>query len=200
MNKKQTNILFIFMVVIAIVILIGTGAYAYYRTTISGTTSGTIARWSFKANDQIETFNLDLGKIYPGKSGVYNIELSAEDSDLDVYYELVFDYMEKAYAVITSFDSNYQKEITSSTSARGYAGRYGIISAGQTLTIPIYYNWPYDDNPNDLTHNAPYDANIKIIARQITGYSGETPMYLTTFISAVTPTYSDGYITVVGEK
>ena len=29
MNKKQTNILFIFMAVIAIVILIGTGAYAY---------------------------------------------------------------------------------------------------------------------------------------------------------------------------
>ena len=35
------------MATVAIVILIGTGAYAYYQTNIKGTTNGTIVKWDY---------------------------------------------------------------------------------------------------------------------------------------------------------
>ena len=38
--KSKNNIIFIIMIVLSISIILGTGAYAYYRSTISGTTSG----------------------------------------------------------------------------------------------------------------------------------------------------------------
>lgn len=111
MDKKRTNILFIVMAVTAIVIIIGTGAYAYYRSTMSGTISGTIAKWSFKANNQTETFTLDLGDLYPGKTGSYNIELSAENSDLDVYYELDFWRLAHMYTPRFYWDSEHTKKV-----------------------------------------------------------------------------------------
>ena len=194
MNKKQTNILFIFMAVIAIVILIGTGAYAYYQTNINGTTSGTIARWSFKANDQTENFNIDLGKIYPGKNGIYNIELSAEDSDLDVYYELFFTVSGRIYDSSNTystvshlyFDSSYTKQISTCS----YRGIYGVINAGEKITIPLYYNYSYNySNNTDYADGSHVESSeIQIVGQQLNGYSNEIPMYL------LGSNYRDGYI------
>ena len=179
MNKNikfRNNVIFIVMVVLTITILLGTGAYAYYRTTISGTTSGTIARWSFKANDQTESFNLDLGSLYPGKTGTYNLELSAENSDLDVYYEFIIhnawqltDYLffDNSYTIGPSSDGNW------------IVGKYGVIPAGQKITIPLYYNWSY--NNYDASHYADgslVTTEISIIGQQYTSFNGSIPMNL----------------------
>ena len=44
----------------------------------------TIARWSFTTNNQTDSFNIDLGAGYLEKKDVYDLELSAVNSDLDV--------------------------------------------------------------------------------------------------------------------
>ncbi len=182
MDRKRTNILFICMAIVAIVILIGTGAYAYYQTGISGTTSGTIAKWSFKANNQTESFNIDFGKLYPGKTGIYNIELSAEDSDLDVYYEIVFHNQD--FQQLVFWDSSYTETIDFC----GKYGKYGTIPAGQKITIPIYFNWPY--NESETFYRVVNDENtITVIGQQLNGYSGNTPMYFFEYYD-----YKDGYI------
>ena len=91
-KEKSYKRISIIVVAITITILLGTVSFAFYQTTINGTVSGTIAKWSFTANDQTSSFELDLGDLYPGKKGTYNITLSATNSELDVYYELVFGY------------------------------------------------------------------------------------------------------------
>ena len=87
--KNNNKILYISIAILVLAVGIALGTYAYYQTTISGTISGTVAQWSFKANNQTSTFALDFGSLYPGKSGTYNLELSAEDSELPVYYEFI---------------------------------------------------------------------------------------------------------------
>ena len=51
-NISKNNIIFIIMIVFSITVILGTGAYAYYQSTIPGIVNGTIAKWSFKANNQ----------------------------------------------------------------------------------------------------------------------------------------------------
>ena len=77
-KKTQKSYLYIIFLALAFVIFLGTGAYAYYQTTITGTISGNVAKWSFKANNQTSTFSIDFGSLYPGKEETYYLELSAE--------------------------------------------------------------------------------------------------------------------------
>src|SRR5574344_2641412 len=92
MSNKEKNYkkIMIITIITSIIVVLGTVSYAFYQTAINGRVLGTIAKWSFTANNQTDSFDLNLGELYPGKSGTYNITLSAESSELDVYYELVF--------------------------------------------------------------------------------------------------------------
>ena len=186
--KSKNNIIFIVMIVLSISIILGTGAYAYYQTNINGTTSGTIAKWDFKANNQTESFDLDFGSLYPGKNGTYNLEFSAENSDLDVYYEFIINneggnltgnlYFDNNYTIGPSYDGNF------------YVGMYGIIPAGEKTTIPLYYNWPYTNNDDSYFADGNLvSTKISIIGQQHTTYSGSIPMNLfgLTLASATSP-------------
>lgn len=182
--KSKNNIIFIVMAVLSISIILGTGAYAYYCSTMSGTISGTIAKWSFTANNQTETFTLDLGDLYPGKTGSYNIELSAEKSDLDVYYEIYF---------TSNLGSGYSiMKVPVQLEKCGIRGLYGTINAGQKINIPLTLNWPYNEDSFELFadggHTLTY--NVKIFAQQYTAYTGNLP------IKILYPdfTYDNGYI------
>ncbi|MCI5703017.1 MAG: hypothetical protein MR265_03410 [Erysipelotrichaceae bacterium] len=193
MSNKEKNYkkIMIITIVTSIIVVLGTVSYAFYQTAINGTVSGTIAKWSFTANNQTDSFDLNLGELYPGKSGTYNITLSATNSDLDVYYELIF-----TSANINKFmywDSSYTKPLSSSDASYdgSYVGKYGVITKGSSVTIPLYFNWPYD-NPYDDNGVDYYYYNeslsipeIKIIAKQYTGYSGSIPMNLLGFTNLI---------------
>ena len=123
-QEKSYKRVSIIVVAITITILLGTVSYAFYQTTINGRVSGTIAKWSFTANNQTDSFDLNLGELYPGKSGTYNITLSATNSDLDVYYELIFTSANINF--LMCWDSSYTKPLV----GRGdvsYVGKYGVI-------------------------------------------------------------------------
>ena len=182
MSSKEKNYkkIMIITIVTSIIVVLGTVSYAFYQTAINGTVSGTIAKWSFTANNQTDTFDLNLGELYPGKSGTYNITLSAANSDLDVYYELIF-----TLANISGFmywDSSYTKPLAALGSA--YVGKYGVITKGSSITIPIYFNWPYGPE-GDSYHDNLTMPEIKIIAKQYTGYSGSIPMNLLGFTNLI---------------
>ena len=193
MSSKEKNYkkIMIITIITSIIVVLGTVSYAFYQTAINGRVSGTIAKWSFTANNQTDSFDLNLGELYPGKSGTYNITLSATNSDLDVYYELIF-----TSANINKFmywDSSYTKPLSSSDASYdgSYVGKYGVITKGSSVTIPLYFNWPYD-NPYDDNGVDYYYYNeslsipeIKIIAKQYTGYSGSIPMNLLGFTNLI---------------
>ena len=187
MSSKEKNYkkIMIITIITSIIVVLGTVSYAFYQTAINGRVLGTIAKWSFTANNQTDSFDLNLGELYPGKSGTYNITLSAENSDLDVYYELIFTWAD--IDGIMYWDSSYTKPLNSSDVS--YAGRYGVITKGSSVTIPLYLNWPYD-NPYVEDGVQPYDGDvsipeIKIIAKQYTGYSGSIPMNLLGFTNLI---------------
>ena len=182
MSSKEKNYkkIMIITIVTSIIVVLGTVSYAFYQTAINGTVSGTIAKWSFTANNQTDTFDLNLGELYPGKSGTYNITLSATNSDLDVYYELIF-----TGAQINEFmywDSSYTKPLRDYDSNL-YIGKYGVITKGSSVTIPIYFNWPYGDTSEGYYERSM--PKIKIIAKQYTGYNGSIPMNLLGFTNLV---------------
>ena len=183
MSSKEKNYkkIMIITIVTSIIVVLGTVSYAFYQTAINGRVSGTIAKWSFTANNQTDSFDLNLGELYPGKSGTYNITLSAESSDLDVYYELIFTNADINY--ILYWDSSYTKTLLGYDS-NSYVGKYGVITKGSSVTIPIYLNWPYGDIATDYPDNTTM-PEIKIIAKQYTGYNGSIPMNLLGFTNLV---------------
>ena len=183
MSSKEKNYkkIMIITIVTSIIVVLGTVSYAFYQTAINGTVSGTIAKWSFTANNQTDSFDLNLGELYPGKSGTYNITLSAESSDLDVYYELIFTSANINF--LMCWDSSYTKPLV----GRGdvsYVGKYGVITKGSSVTIPIYFNWSYGTEGEAYINNWTM-PEIKIIAKQYTGYSGTIPMNLLGFTNLV---------------
>ena len=181
MSSKEKNYkkIMIITIVTSIIVVLGTVSYAFYQTAINGTVSGTIAKWSFTANNQTDSFDLNLGELYPGKSGTYNITLSAESSDLDVYYELIFTGADIDFLLY--WDSSYTKPLDGYDSA--YVGKYGVITKGSSVTIPIYFNWPYGDTSEGYYERSM--PEIKIIAKQYTGYNGSIPMNLLGFTNLV---------------
>ena len=187
MSSKEKNYkkIMIITIITSIIVVLGTVSYAFYQTAINGRVSGTIAKWSFTANNQTDSFDLNLGELYPGKSGTYNITLSATNSDLDVYYELIFTY--PGGNTINGFlywDSSYTKPLVGNDS---YVGRYGVITKGSSVTIPLYLNWPYDNPYNEVDYYDEYleMPEIRIIAKQYTGYSGSIPMNLLGFTNLI---------------
>ena len=182
MSSKEKNYkkIMIITIITSIIVVLGTVSYAFYQTAINGRVSGTIAKWSFTANNQTDSFDLNLGELYPGKSGTYNITLSAESSDLDVYYELIFTGADIDFLLY--WDSSYTKPLDGYDSA--YVGKYGVITKGSSVTIPIYFNWPYGTEGEAYINNWTM-PEIKIIAKQYTGYSGTIPMNLLGFTNLV---------------
>ena len=156
-KKTQKSYLYIIFLVLAFIILLGTGAYAYYQTTITGTISGNVSKWSFKTNNQTSTFNIDFGSLYPGKTSEHAIELSAEDSELPVVFELIFHWpeIEGAEDLIDFILSDrllvlngrtYIDQVDSNYELRGILGLKGYIMPGAKLNIPLNYYWPYYEN------------------------------------------------------
>lgn len=159
--------IFMVMMITSIVIIGGTITYAFYQSSIKGTISGTIARWSFTANNKTDSFNIDLGAGYPGKEDVYDLELSAVNSDLDVYYEIfiVNKYEKNGYVNSTLYwDNNYTKRIGRCSNISPYLGIYGIygvIPKGTSKVIKLYYNFPYEGYGSFITDRDHYTFQIK---------------------------------------
>lgn len=193
-NFFNSNLFLILAISFSVLVIGGSITYAFYQSSINGTISGTIARWDFKANNLTDNISLDFGELYPGKNGSVDLVLSAENSDLDVYYELIFlsgKINSKLY-----WDSNHNRGIGSrgNMNPNEYrVGKYGVIKAGSKETIPIYVYWPYEKR--DDYSNAALNSKIKIIGRQYTGYSGSLPINMLglTFGTYATTCTGDAY-------
>jgi len=164
-NKQlKSTILGIAMMVAAIGL--GVGTYAYYQTQLSGTIEGTITPWSFLVNDKAETFTAELGDLYPGKTGSVELNLSAAASGLDV--EAVI-----SFSGLTNWPANLKlyKDAAHSESGLITVGTTTItetITAGQTKTVTIYYEWPYGSTvETGPTENQTASFNITVVGTQV---------------------------------
>lgn len=174
-SRTKIDVIYIFMIIIAFIIILGTGVYAYYQSTITGTIEGSIAKWSFTANNKSESFNIDLGDLYPGKEETYYVELSAENSDLDIYYELIFEEINTSSNSYIRSSSGCDIVNPAGSVADICRGLYGTITAGSKVIIPLIYHWPYGGN-DDLTEKEYDSINIFITARQLSKSQNDIPL------------------------
>ena len=173
--------IFMVLMITSIVIISGTITYAFYQSSIRGTVTGTISRWSFTANNQTDSFNIDLGAGYPGKEEVYDLELSAINSDLDVYYEvfIVYKYDQQDIYSTLYWDNIHTKRVgrcSNELNFKGIYGIYGIIPKQTSKIIKFYYYFMYEGEAGFYANRDQYTIQIK--AQQRTGYSGSIPMKL----------------------
>lgn len=166
-KKRRRSILIALILLLLGIIMIIIGSYAFYTTTITGTISGTIANWSFKANNATSTFNITLkptqsvtanSKIAPGTSGSFSVVLKNEATLLGVDYTLTF-------SDFTNIPSNlkFYNDSTFATVADITSSTYsltGTLAANSSITKTWYWKWPYGDASSITNDNSAAEKNI----------------------------------------
>lgn len=166
-KKRRRSILIALILLLLGAIMIIIGSYAFYTTTIPGIVSGTIANWSFKANNATSTFNITLkptqsitanSKIAPGTSGSFSVVLKNEATLLGVDYTITFSdfanipsnlkiYSDSAFTTVA--------DIVSSTYSLT-----GTLAANSSITKTWYWKWPYGDASSITNDNSAAEKNI----------------------------------------
>ncbi len=140
------------------------GTYAYYRKTMTGTISGTIATWNFKSNNSSSSFTITLSPnetttanstIAPGTSGSFSVALSAASSSLPVNYTITFSNFSNIPTNLVFYsDSAHTTVVDIEASTYSVTGS---LAAGGSATKTWYWDWPYGTSSSTSTDNA--DAN-----------------------------------------
>ena len=177
MNNKKKKLL-----VIALLLLFGVTAgyvastYAKYASTFEGSGTITVAKWAFEDDNDPMTIDIDLattydadtligGKIAPGTSGSFAIDLSNANTEVGVDYSISLSNTNApANLVFTSGGNAISGPIT------------GTLTPGQTgETVTVNWEWPYytsaADDVEDTTDGE--NANTMTITATITGVQVE---------------------------
>ena len=167
---KQKRALRICLVVALVLLIFLVGyTFAKYYSEIKGGGNGTIAKWSFVANnskDTIQTIslvdtanNVSLveGKIAPGTKGSFDIVIDATGSEVGVDYEV-------NVAEETNLPTNLLYKVTvDGKTSESYSslteladaeltGNLDTINGDFSKTITVEWEWPYETiNENGVT-------------------------------------------------
>ena len=178
MNNKKKKLL-----VIALLLLFGVTAgyvastYAKYASTFEGSGTITVAKWAFEDDNTPMTIDIDLdttydadtlidGKIAPGTSGSFVIELSNANTEVGVDYSISLSN--------TNAPSNIV--FTSGGSAIGNNPITGTLTPGEaTRQITVDWEWPYYTSAADDVEDTAdgENANTMTITATITGVQVE---------------------------
>ena len=166
--KEKTKKLIILLCALLLLIGVGTGGYTYakYRTTEKGGGQADIAKWSFKVGTEEEQIqNIKLvntvdkdtltnGKIAPGTSGEFFINLDATGSEVGVDYEVKFTNEKNKPSNITfSYSGQKYHSLSEITAIKG---KIGVDEENKTRRIQILWTWEYETgtgeemNENDI--------------------------------------------------
>lgn len=166
-QKRQRAIIIAIILFLLGLILIIAGTYAYYQRTLTGTVTGTIATWNFKANNSASSFIVTLtptgnktanSTIAPGTSGSFSVTLSAASSALPVNYVLSFSNFENIPTNLVFYTDSAHTTVAD-IEASGYSVT-GSLAAGGSATKTWYWVWPYGTASSVTADNA--DANKSV--------------------------------------
>jgi len=148
MKKKNTLLIIALLLLVGISSIFVAGTYAKYTSTISGV-SGTasIAKWTFRTNNESVTMNivfdqtynpstLVANKIAPGTSGTFTIALSNAGGETGVDYTLKFGTVDPSIAGLTL--KNGSTTLTSGSTVTGH------IDPNESETVTIDWEWEYE--------------------------------------------------------
>ncbi len=179
-DKKQTTtqtntkpILILLALLLISAIAFSMYAYAKYKTTLKGNGTATVAKWSFKVNGQTQTIpDIDLtqtmdthnnvaeGKIAPGTSGHFDLELDATGSEVSIDYNIKLAITEKPTNLKFYLDNTYETEIAETEGTLNISGSIPLETIDTPLIKTIYWQWPYETGTteNEVKENDKTDT------------------------------------------
>ena len=158
MSKGQKIFLVVLLVLVAISGGFVLGSSAKYTTVLQNKTgTAVVATWAFESENNanaLKTFAinltttisdsslLDSGKIAPGTAGNFVIQLNNQNSDVGIKFTIAFDDTDNVPANLI-FKSGSTAFNPSTATITGY------IARGETLSVPISWEWEYYNNSTD---------------------------------------------------
>ncbi len=170
-RNKPVIILLALLLITAIVFSMY--AYAKYKTTLTGNGTAIVAKWSFKVNGQTQTIpDIDLtqtmdthnnvaeGKIAPGTSGHFDLELDATGSEVSIDYNIKLAITEKPTNLKFYLDNTYETEIAETEGTLNVSGSIPLETIDTPLIKTIYWQWPYETGvtENEVKENDKTDT------------------------------------------
>lgn len=167
-QKSKSNIVVILLILAVIASsILCYYAYSKYTSTLTGNGTATVAKWNFKVNGQTEQFttinlaetidrsnNIAEGRIAPGTSGSFDLELDGTGSEVAIDYTITMDLSEKPQNLIFYTDSNYTEPVTTSGTTATINGYINLSEVSTPQAKTIYWNWPYQTGAGDSEINA----------------------------------------------
>ena len=175
-NNKKISILIILILIIIIIYKI-VNTYALFYSVVSGNVVFQNGVWVITVNGDditsgtevkfdVDDFNISTdqhvlaGKIAPGLSGSFSLEIDPTDTDVSVRYDITIDEDEIEVNTfrITSIEINDENMEIIQTAQNTYTGVFLLedIQNDVTATINVFFEW--EDNNIESENNE--DTNI----------------------------------------
>ena len=173
-KQKKSFVLIALLLLVALTSSYVAGTYAKYTAEVTGEGSATVAKWAFASDNDDVDFDINLDETYdastlvadriaPGTSGSFDIELSNENSEVGVEFTISFTNTANVPTNLVFTQGNNTVN-PATQSIKGY------IAAGETLTVPLTWEWAYETGTSPYTQAGedPADTTDGIAAKTMT--------------------------------
>lgn len=174
--KKKSKKLTALICALLLLVTIGTGGYTYakYKTTVTGGGTADIAKWSFdvgnnsqeiqniKLLNTVESDSLINGKIAPGTSGKFVINIDGTGSEVGIDYDIKFrNENDKPQNMVFTYNGvEYPSLIALENVIKG---TIPVNDENKTRTFEILWKWAYETGTeSQISYNDSLDTQAGI--------------------------------------
>lgn len=155
-TKNKPVIILALALILAIILSIY--AYSKYTSSYKGSSTSTVAKWSFKVNghsdeeigdiDFVQTIenqnNVVEKKLAPGTQGKFELTLDGTGSEVAIDYKIALTTTEKPRNLKIYEDSEYKNEVTEQNGEFDITGSIPLEEVNTPLVKPVYWKWAYE--------------------------------------------------------
>ena len=172
-KSKNKGAVVVLALALIVAIILSMYAYSKYTSTLTGNGTSTVAKWSFKVNEQTQTIpDINLGetmdahsnvvdkKLAPGTSGHFDLILDGSGSEVAIDYNIKLAITQKPTNLKFYLDDKYQTPISETDGTLNIAGSIALEDVNTSLTKTIYWQWPYETGKtsNEIDKNDETDT------------------------------------------
>lgn len=159
-NNLKKNKVFNFVICLSVIgiFLVFAGTYSYFSKDNTYNVTGTVASWSFSADNGSSTFSKSLNDILPGDSGSFDISLNASSSTTDVECSIYPNIPKALNGMKIYADASHSILVTQDAPIKQ------IVASGSTSSVTLYWVWEYDTG---LLTSPNISFSINVVGKQL---------------------------------
>ena len=157
-TKTKNKPVLILALTLMLAIILSIYAYSKYTSSYKGSSTSTVAKWSFKVNghsdeeigdiDFVQTIenqnNVVEKKLAPGTQGKFELTLDGTGSEVAIDYKIALTITEKPRNLKIYEDSEYKNEVTEQNGEFDITGSIPLEEVNTPLVKPVYWKWAYE--------------------------------------------------------